>query len=68
MALEYQLQFDADKYLISKQLFTLIITETNYISDYAQCRKFVRNTLFKYAKEVKEVKDFGKKRRDIIEL
>ena len=68
MTFEYQLQFDSDKYLITKQLFTLIITETNYISDYAQCRKFVRNTLFKYGKDVKQVKDFGKKRRDIIEL
>lgn len=66
--LDYQLEIDNDKYNITKQLFTLIISQTNYISDYAQCRKFVRETLFKYQKEVKEVTMFIKRRRDIIEL
>jgi hypothetical protein len=65
---EYQLQYDSEKYLITKSLYTLLITETNYISDYGQCRRFVRTALSKYAKEVQTVKDFGKKRRDIIEL
>lgn len=64
----HQLQFDADKYLITKQLYNLIVSETNLISDYGKCRRFVRQTLFKYGNEVKEVKVFDKRRRDIIEL
>ena len=66
--LEYQLQFDADKFLISKELYTLLITKTNNISDYGQCRVFVRNAMSKYTKEVKQVKDFVKKQRNCIEL
>lgn len=65
---EYQLQFDADKFLISKQLFTLLITKTNELSDYGKCRLYVRQALANYSKEVQEVKNFVKKRRDIIEL
>ena len=65
---EYQLEIDNDKYNITKQLFMLIVSQTNYISDYAQCRKFVRETLFNYKNDVKEVTMFVKRRRDIIEL
>ncbi len=68
MILEYQLQFDDDKYTISKQLYNLIITQTNYISDYAQCRKFVRETMSQYSKEITKVKDFVKKQRNCIEI
>ena len=68
MILEYQLQFDNDKYTISKQLYNLIITQTNYISDYGQCRRFVRESLSKYANEVKQVRDFAKKQRNCIEI
>lgn len=66
--LEYQLQFDSDKYLISKELYTLLITKTNHIGDYAKCRSYVRKALENYKREVKQVTSFIKKRSDIIEL
>ena len=68
MILEYQLQFDDDKYTISKQLYNLIISQTNYINDYAQCRKFVRETMSQYGNEITKVQDFTKKQRNCIEI
>lgn len=64
--LEYQLQFDNDKFMISKSLYLLLFRDTNFITDYEQCRKYVRTAMSKYTKEVKQVKEFTKRKIDIL--
>ena len=56
--LDHQLKFDNDLFMITKRLYLELLAQTNYISDYTQCRKYVRSVMSKSGKEIKEVRQF----------
>jgi hypothetical protein len=56
--LDHQLKFDSDMFMITKRLYLELLAETNYISDYNACRKYVRSVMSKCFNEIKEVKAF----------
>ena len=59
---DHQLQFDNDKFMITKRLYLELLAETNYIIDYEQCRKHVRSVMSKSGKEIKQVRQFETKK------
>ena len=61
----HQLQFDNDKYEITKELFNILYSGTNEIKDYKECRRFVRLEMNKNIREVKQVREFKNKKIDI---
>lgn len=56
--LDHQLKFDNDMFMITKRLYLELLAQTNYISDYNQCRRHVRSVMSKSGNEIKEVKAF----------
>lgn len=58
------LQFGNDKYLITKRLYRELIAETNYISDYNECRIYVMKAMNKCMNEIKRVANFEGKKID----
>ena len=61
----YSLQFDNEKFMITKRLYNEIISETNLIGDYGMCRVYVKEVLNKCQRETKKVLNFEKKKIDI---
>ena len=62
--LSKQLQFGMDKYMITEDFYNYLITQTNYIKDYASCCSFVRKEINKARFEAKEVTIFPNKKID----
>ena len=61
-----QLIIGIDKYLISSSFYRFLITKTNEIKDYRECKAFVRNAIAKALKgEVEAVKSFPINKIDI---
>jgi len=61
----HQLQFDCDKFEITKRLYHELMAKTNEIGDYSKCRNYVRLTMSNCMKEVKQVSTFVAKKIDI---
>ena len=60
-----QLQIGIDKYLISNTFYNFLITQTNAISDYRQCKAFVRRAVNNALNgEVEEVRAFNRNKID----
>lgn len=59
---DHQLKFDNDKFMITKRLYLELLAQTNFISNYEQCRKHVRSVMSKSSNEIKEVKTFETKK------
>jgi len=60
-----QLQIGIDKYLISNTFYNFLITQTNAIGDYRECKAFVRRAVNNALKgEVEEVRAFTRTKID----
>jgi len=59
------LQLGNSKYIITKRLYQEIMAQTNYISDYNECKTYVMNALTKCLRETQKVNDFKTKKIDI---
>lgn len=60
----HQLQFNSEKYLITKRLYNELLSETNYIGDYTQCKAYVMRALSNCFREIQQVTEFPKKKID----
>lgn len=63
--LTYQLQFDDDKFMITKRLYLEMFAQMNYLVDYVACRKYARNIMSKSGNEIEEVKAFKTRKIDL---
>lgn len=60
----HTLQFGSEKYMITKRLYNELLAQTNYISNYNECRTYVYRAMNKCLQEVNKVSEFPKKKID----